>query len=314
MNDDDACSLLASLYQTAREAVTVARRANLPIQFVEAEGAAITVWASVLTEARKRDLLEAIENVVRGDYPGLDVGPAFLKVNPQQSRAPRLLGSTDGYEKITGSQSTFLPISFLATGLARARSIIRIACGDNSYGSGFLIDKNLLVTNHHVLPSVTDAENARADFGYELSEEGRIQAPVSFLLDPAMGFVTSQSDDWTVVRIKGDANQDWGAIPLLGAKTRLNDFVNIIQHPGGGPKQIAIYHNLVVFVDNMRVQYLTDTMPGSSGSPVFDSGWQLIAIHHSGGYLKRPTSQDVLFCNEGISASALIAGIPKSIL
>jgi hypothetical protein len=318
MYNDDACSLLASLYQTAREAITVARRANLPIQFIEAEGAAITVWASVLTEARKRDLLEAIENVVRGDYPGLDVGPAFLNVKPQQGRAPRpfprLLGSTDGYEKITGSQPTFLPISFLATGLTRARSIVRIACGDRSYASGFLIDKNLLVTNHHVLSSETDAENARADFGYELCEGGMIQGPVSFLLDPAMGFFTSQSDDWTAVRIKGDANQDWGAIPLLGAKTRLNDFVNIIQHPGGGPKQIAIYHNLVVFADSTRVQYLTDTMPGSSGSPVFDSDWQLIAVHHSGGYLKRPTTDDVLFCNEGISASALIAGIPKSLL
>ena len=41
----------------------------------------------------------------------------------------------------------------------------------------------------------------------------------------------------------------------------VKDFVNIIQHPGGMKKQIALYHNLVVYSDVNRVQYLTDTLP-----------------------------------------------------
>ena len=89
---------------------------------------------------------------------------------------------------------------------------------------------------------------------------------------------------------------------------------NIIQHPGGGPKQIALYHNVVVFTDTLRVQYLTDTMPGSSGSPVFDSGWQLVAIHHAGGWLKQPGKSDTRFCNEGIAVNALVDGISQTSL
>src|SRR5580698_2961374 len=57
----DAYSLLVSLYQTAREAVGVARRAGLPIQFIDAEGAAITVWSSIVSEARKRNMLASLQ-------------------------------------------------------------------------------------------------------------------------------------------------------------------------------------------------------------------------------------------------------------
>lgn len=31
------------------------------------------------------------------------------------------------------------------------------------------------------------------------------------------------------------------------------------------------------------VQYLTDTLKGSSGSPVFNSDWEVVALPHSGG-------------------------------
>lgn len=48
------------------------------------------------------------------------------------------------------------------------------------------------------------------------------------------------------------------------------------------------------------MQYLTDTMPGSSGSPVFDKDWRLVALHHSGGWILEPGSKSRYFRNEGI--------------
>jgi S1-C subfamily serine protease len=310
MNGSDAYSLFASLYPTAREATGVARRAGLPIQFIEAEGAAIIVWSSILGEARKRGMMAAIEEVVREDYPGLVISSATPRAGPLAQ--PRFLGPLIDYEKITGAQSTLLPISFLALGMQRARSVMRVACGDKSYGSGFLIDRNLVVTNHHVLRSPSEAAGAHVDFGYELTERGTIREPVSFKLNPALGFHTSEEDDWTVVRVDTDANRDWGAIPLPSTSetVKAEEFVNIIQHPGGGPKQIALYHNVVVFADESRVQYLTDTMRGSSGSPVFDSSWRLVAIHHA--EVKRPATKQALFCNQGIAMRAFLAGLEKA--
>ena len=98
---------------------------------------------------------------------------------------------------------------------------------------------------------------------------------------------------------------------LANVKLQVDDFVNIIQHPGGLPKQIAIYHNIVVFADLGRVQYLTDTMPGSSGSPVFNNEWQVVAMHHSGGWIREPSTTNMFFRNEGISSVRLMEGLTK---
>ena len=88
-----------------------------------------------------------------------------------------------------------------------------------------------------------------------------------------------------------------------------DDYTVIIQHPGGGPKQIALYHNVITYADATRVQYLTDTLPGSSGSPVFDTHWQVVALHHSGGMLREPGTKLQVYRNEGIHINAVLSGL-----
>jgi V8-like Glu-specific endopeptidase len=68
---------------------------------------------------------------------------------------------------------------------------------------------------------------------------------------------------------------------------------------------------VVAFVSAGRVQYLTDTLPGSSGSPVFDTKWNIIALHHSGGWLTEPNaaSKHTYYRNEGIAIDRIIEGL-----
>jgi hypothetical protein len=82
-------------------------------------------------------------------------------------------------------------------------------------------------------------------------------------------------------------------------------WVNIIQHADGGPKSIALYHNVVAYSDDNVVQYYTDTLPGSSGSPVFDSSWNLVAVHRAGGQLYEPGGNIWVYRNEGLNAGLL---------
>jgi V8-like Glu-specific endopeptidase len=55
--------------------------------------------------------------------------------------------------------------------------------------------------------------------------------------------------------------------------------VNIVQHPRGDPKRVALRNNLVSGADETSIRYFTDTDVGSSGSPVCDDRWQVVAIH-----------------------------------
>ena len=88
--------------------------------------------------------------------------------------------------------------------------------------------------------------------------------------------------------------------------------MNIIQHPNGLPKQISVYSNVVVFAGSDRLQYLTDTEPGSSGAPVLDRHWNVVAVHHSGGWLPEPSATDPtrqFYRNEGILLRPIVAGL-----
>jgi hypothetical protein len=279
---------------------------------------------SILREARRfDDGLLKIARVAQKDYPNIDFPSIIRQIDEGAVRGPKLTEPAwkgpptvdEGLEKIISEQPTFLPISFLEVGLEKARSVARVVC-PGGLGTGFLTRANLLITNHHVIASAAEAKQAKIQFNYQETPKGLARPIAEFVLAPEDGFATSPpdgGDDWTAVRVKGDPTKEWGFLALVETDVKANDYVNIIQHPGGLPKQIALYHNLVVFVGADRVQYLTDTLPGSSGSPVFDSQWRVVALHHSGGYLTEPGSQvkRLYFRNEGIQVQAILKGLAE---
>jgi V8-like Glu-specific endopeptidase len=57
----------------------------------------------------------------------------------------------------------------------------------------------------------------------------------------------------------------------------------VVGHPLGGGLSFSLEDNLLLDWDQRVVHYRTPTEPGSSGSPVFDDQWRLIALHHAGG-------------------------------
>jgi len=209
-------------------------------------------------------------------------------------------------EKILGKQSSLVPVSFLEVGMRRARAVARVKGGDGSLGTGFLVSGDLLVTNHHVLPSRDAAAGATVQFNYQKTADGHDAELEELRLDTEAFFASSREEDCTIVKVNAEPSARWGAIALEPNAIRADDRVNIIQHPGGDQKQLSFFHNLVVFVGEGRVQYLTDTLPGSSGSPVFDKDWRLVALHHSGGWIPEPGTRERSYRNEGIHVDRVI--------
>jgi V8-like Glu-specific endopeptidase len=280
----------------------------------------ITLWHNILIYADSNGEINTLIETLLIRYPKNPHLVAF-KQQLDYSNGPDMatLGwkapvEKEMLEKITGNTSTLLPISFLELGLKKAKSVARVLIKKSAgteAGTGFLLPNNLFLTNHHVIGDTATAQIAQIQFGFEKSITGGDLLPVEFALDPSTpnNFATSEKNDWTAVRIKGDANKDFGAIELKAVTAGKNDFVNIIQHPGGQAKQIGMYHNMVTYSDNDILQYLTDTEPGSSGSPVFNSQWEVVALHHSGGMLREPGTTQTLLRNEGININRVIEGI-----
>ena len=308
---------LASLYYTQKEIASLLIRAQLEPGDYDLEGKAKTIWTLLLQQLEFQQKVKQLVAKAAEDYPENVVFIATLKDQPETANSPYAgkepgdwKGSPpkDVLEKIMGSQKTLLPVSFLEAGMIKAGAVGKVMTPDGA-GTGFLIsDQNLFITNNHVLPDKNTAAQSKVRFNYQATLKGIAAAYEDFEIDES-GFRTSLDDDWSLVTIKGNPQAKYGFLSLSGAKTKKDEFVNIIQHPGGEAKQIAMYHNVVTYVDDNIVQYLTDTMPGSSGSPVFNSKWEVVALHHSGGWLEEPGMKDEVLRNEGIAIGKIIAAL-----
>jgi V8-like Glu-specific endopeptidase len=83
----------------------------------------------------------------------------------------------------------------------------------------------------------------------------------------------------------------------------------VIGHPRGGGLMFSMQDNRLVdhgAPTDYRVHYRTPTEPGSSGSPVFNGSWELVALHHSGSAtMKRIHGAGTYEANEGIWIQAI---------
>lgn len=211
------------------------------------------------------------------------------------------------FEKLIYDQSSLLPIGFLDQGIAASRAVARIVTSD-SLGTGFLVSgKNLLLTNNHVISDKRDLGHVKIQFNYQRDHQGKPLESVSYSCDPDF-FQTSVTDDWTLIKLNDNPVDHFNFLSLKAQSPETGSYVNIIQHPGGEYKQIGLYHNIVNFVSDDKIRYFTDTLPGSSGSPVFDSQWNVVALHHSGGYFPVKNGSKIL-CNEGIHINKVLSGI-----
>jgi hypothetical protein len=229
-------------------------------------------------------------------------------------------------EAVINSEDNFLDIHLLAGALESAGAVclVEIPRGE-PVGTGFLVGPDLVLTNHHVIPKQDLLGQVALRFAYQAdvkggATQGDVYSAVSDF------FVTSPEAelDYTLFRVNGNpsgapANGKWGYLRLSGRSVVPRERVNIIQHPGGLPKKVVLTQNYVASVTGKRVQYVADTLPGSSGSPVFDRNWNVVAIHHSGSPYPPPSPGEKIRqviggrwrVNEGVAMRPILDEIGK---
>ena len=217
-------------------------------------------------------------------------------------------GADDGRaveEKIIGA-NTLRPVAFLGKAWRVSRAVAYLNVGPGRWsGTGFLVSENLLLTNAHVVPQSDLLEHTSVSFNYENDEAGAAQTPVAFRPQGPEKYWTNAELDYALFELAGVPGKEWGWLTCRLDVPRVGERVNIIQHPGGQPKQVALQGNFVEYADETLLQYVTATLPGSSGSPVFSDSWEVCAIHHAGGTLLEPVTGRRHFRNEGIRLSRI---------
>ena len=237
------------------------------------------------------------EFAVPTDPPAPADEPAFEPV----------VGDQAALELIVNSEDNFIDIDMLAGAIYTAQAVGRIELPKGrAHGTGFLVGPDLMLTNYHVFKNKEMLTSAVVRFDYHANADGATTQGRVYEFQP--DFYVGSPDkelDFALVKLKGEpladrklqpGDEDLGYLELLRRGRHRGylllaprqiverERVNIIQHPNGNPQKVVLTQNYVLA--NMsadRVHYLADTLPGSSGSPVLNRYWEVIALHHSGG-------------------------------
>jgi endonuclease G len=259
-------------------------------------------WAKLreqVEKAERRAREEGLNLKTLADTP-VDTKPDQLAPVDALAERENMLRDTQGntrgaiaFERLIAGDE-LQAINYLPRGIVAARPIGRITVADaadnaREYGSGFLIAPGVLLTNNHVFPTLDSAKYSFVEFDYERDVFDDLKKAQRFNLRPELLFETSVKLDFSVVAVapigrEGTSLANYGYLPLIAetGKAVEGEWLTVIQHPEGREKQVCIRENKLLKRGDDVLWYSTDTLPGSSGAPVFNNSWQVVALHHSG--------------------------------
>jgi hypothetical protein len=287
---------------------------------------------------RNPDLLRIYEKY--GLAPG-------ISAQRSGASAPDVRSVTDGLEKTIKARLPTLDFAIWREKMALVeRQVCRVEIGGNAAGTGSLVGPDAVLTNYHVLKSVltgaTPPSKVACRFDYKVLADGsRVKGTVVGLhaADWKLDFSpnskaedtatpdnpppTADELDYALVRLarpigsesaapkgsEGAPQRGWLSIPADPHVFVPKDPLMIAQHPDGKPLKLAVDTESVIEINAIqnRVRYATNTEAGSSGSPVFELDWKLVALHHLGD----PAYGHPPAYNQGVPIDKILARLTK---
>lgn len=187
-------------------------------------------------------------------------------------------------------------------------------------GTGWLLEQTLVMTNHHVVNAREDGEPHATEADLRKQAEGtRVQFDFDF--DGAQGLDVNVlaleawdvTLDYALLRIAPISRPSLVRAPQRLQVGKETVSVNIIQHPRGHSKRYGIRNNLVSASNATDLRYFTDTESGSSGSPVCNDRWEVVALHRGSAYVEGVQFQgkSTAYVNVGTHLSAILEDLQK---
>ncbi|MEE6260077.1 trypsin-like serine peptidase [Plantactinospora sonchi] len=174
--------------------------------------------------------------------------------------------------------------------------LVRLRSPSGNAGCGYLIAPDLVLTCHHLVPTRSAARLTGI-----LGPAGHRRRP-----DPGR-FVTCRSLDYTLVGLEcrpgsGAAPED----PPRSSGPAPHDELVLVQPRPTDPSGFRLTRLRVTDTAGPFLRYDGRTTYGSSGAPIFDTCWQLVAMHQRRGCLDGG-GRTAAIVGEGVRVAAVVA-------
>jgi hypothetical protein len=297
-----------------------------------------------MLESLRRQLHEVWRGTAAGGESGCADRLLAILTRYQMTRLGTVAIEPDSVRGLRSAalEKVFSDVNGFSIGMIRRmlQACQSIGCVSNGLGArlgtGFMLcagdlggdpGDRLFMTNAHVLSDTVPGAVAVADalVSFELSPDAgglpvfyRVAELVYTSAPGALGVPHPVGEllDVTIVRLRDVPASVQGLrvaanLPLIDGRAR----AYVIGHPRGSGLQVSLHDSELLAYDGAErlIHYRTPTDPGSSGSPVFNEDWHLIAIHHGGSFsmprLKPPGG--TYQANEGVTMAAIRAGLER---
>jgi endonuclease G len=253
----------------------------------------------------------------------------------QEAQALNALPTTSN-EQVTGNTTDIIPISFLREGLERTPAIGQLRLKEDARpltGKGdereikrrldplatcFMISESLVMTAYHVYKKDPDELLPKMEIKFETDEAEHVRPIVREEL-------VLKELDVAILRTSPPEESNSPCLRLNGAvdgngnvRIVAEEGLQMLHFPANFPGLRLTVHNSFYRERNFQqpalegvninhlLIYTTDTDNGSSGAPLMNSSWQLIAVH-----LGPVTVKDEKL-NRGVRADSIVRAIENA--
>ena len=222
---------------------------------------------------------------VAGFDPG-DYGKAQLPLRQSTGDAATYIEANKGAFEPIGELDAKDPIAALARPIGRIDVVLRHRKTGEEIGAsctGSLLADNYILTNHHCLPTDGEFEPVKASILFDyLALDGKIAKRYAIDAHPAEWNATL---DYALAKAQGEPNAAYGAVKLQFAPGLPGQSLMVIHHPLGRPKMMSRFRCLALRdqPEATELRHRCDTLGGSSGSLVFNTRGEIVALHREGG-------------------------------
>ena len=171
------------------------------------------------------------------------------------------------------------------------------------------MEDSVILTNHHCVPNTSPnirkyGQIINVTLVIDYYDETRTSTVQRYRVN-VNPLLSDSARDFSYLSVEGFPGRDYGVATIGADPPKPGASLLVIHHPGGLPKHVTRGGCRAAFpvsTDDSNVQlfHLCDTLPGSSGAPIFSKN-AMVGIHRAGATVTGPGA-----VNYGVLMAALM--------